>query len=205
MKRGRKKFPKKQAQVRINEAITAGELRLFDESDEMLGVVSLDEASKRASEAETDLIEVNAKTNPPIAKLMDYGKFQYEKKKKEREQKAKAKHTETKTLQVKIGTDEHDLNLKAGRASEWLNEGHRIKLDLFLPGRSKYLDRQFLEGRLERLLELVTVDYKIASEPKKSPKGLTVVLEKAKRKKENADKASRQSPEANTEKSSTEG
>jgi translation initiation factor IF-3 len=69
--------------------------------------------------------------------------------------------------------------LKAKRASEWLLEGHRVKLDLYLRGRSKYLDKNFLKGRMDRLLNLLTTDYKIASEPQKSPKGLTVIVERA--------------------------
>jgi translation initiation factor IF-3 len=110
---------------------------------------------------------------------MDYGKFQYDENKKLKQSKAKVHTVELKTLQVKIGTGDHDLGLKAKKASEWLKEGHRIKIDLFLPGRSKYLDPNFLNERLDRVLKLITADYKMAGEAKKSPKGLTVIIEKA--------------------------
>lgn len=109
---------------------------------------------------------------------MDYGKFQYLENKRNKETRTRTKTTETKNLQVKIGTSEHDLELKAKRASEWLREGHRIKLDLFLIGRSKYMEFNFLKERMERLLKLLSVDYKIAEPPKKGPKGLTVTIEK---------------------------
>ncbi len=109
---------------------------------------------------------------------MDYGKFQYAENKKQKAAKAKSKTTETKNIQVKVGTGEHDLDLKAKKASEWLREGHRIKIDLFLTGRSKFMEFNFLKERMERVLHLITEEYKIADSPKKSPKGLTVVIEK---------------------------
>ena len=100
------------------------------------------------------------------------------KQKKLKASKGKTKAPEIKSLQVKIGTGENDLELKAKKASEWLKEGHRIKIDLFLPGRSKYLDVSFLKERLERILKLISVEYK-SDEPKKAPKGMTVMIEKA--------------------------
>ena len=127
-----------------------------------------------------DLIEISPNAAPPIAKIMDYGKFLYDENKKQKNAKAKAHTTEVKSLQVKIGTGEHDLALKAKRASEWLAEGHRVKIDLFLPGRAKYLEGKFLQERLERLLKLVSEDYRMADSPKKSLKGLTCLIERAK-------------------------
>lgn len=140
--------------------------------------MSTGEALRLASEAGTDLIEISPNAKPPIAKLMDYGKFQYIESKKLRASKAKSKTTETKQIQVKVGTSEHDLDLKAKKASEWLKEGHRIKIDLFLIGRSKYMDFNFLKERMERVLHLITEEYKISDPPKKSPKGLTIVIER---------------------------
>jgi len=113
---------------------------------------------------------------------MDYGKFQYQQKKKQKEAKAKAHLTETKSIQVKIGTSEHDLGLKAKKASEWLKEGHRIKLGLYLVGRAKYSEMDFKKERIKRILDLITEDYKVAEEPKRSPKGVAMVLEPAKKK-----------------------
>jgi translation initiation factor IF-3 len=136
------------------------------------------EALQKSTEAGTDLIEISPNAVPPIAKLMDYGKFQYIESKKLRASKAKSKVTETKTVQVKLGTGDHDLDLKAKKASEWLKEGHRIKIDLFLVGRSKYMDFNFLKTRLDRILHLITEEYKISDSPKKGPKGLTVTIER---------------------------
>lgn len=142
-------------------------------------MISLQAALEKANEVGLDLIEISPNANPPIAKIMDFGKYQYDENKKTKIAKSKAHITEVKTLQVKIGTGEHDLELKAKNASEWLKEGHRIKVDLFLPGRAKYLDIKFLEERMGRLFKLITEDYKIADSPKKSPKGLTAIIERA--------------------------
>jgi len=165
--------------VRINHQIRAVELRILGPEGENFGVMTLEDAMAKARELGCDLIEISPKANPPVAKIMDYGKFQYDESKKQKTAKANAKNFEIKSLQVKIGTGEHDLALKAKKASEWLAEGHRIKFDLFLPGRTKYLDEKFLRERMDRLLNLISVDYKIADPAKKSPKGLTIILEKA--------------------------
>ena len=94
--------------------------------------------------------------------------------------KAGAKPTETKSVQVKIGTGDHDLEMKAKTASKWLKEGHRIKIELFLSGRAKYMDEKFLKERLDRVLHLITEDYKVSDSYKKGPKGLFITIEKAK-------------------------
>ncbi|HVU06599.1 MAG TPA: translation initiation factor IF-3 [Candidatus Paceibacterota bacterium] len=165
--------------TRINHQIKALELRVIGPEGENYGVISLSEALQKAHGAGLDLIEISPNAVPPVAKITDYGKFSYEENKKQKAQKAKAHVIEIKSLQVKIGTGEHDLELKAKKASEWLKEGHRIKLDLFLPGRSKYMDPKFLEERLKRILTLVTEPHKLAEKPTKSPKGLTTIIERA--------------------------
>ena len=166
--------------VRINNQIQAPNLRVIMEDGTNLGVVTFKEALDKARETGLDLIEISPNANPPVAKIMDYGKFQYDEKKKQKVAKSKTHTSDIKNIQVKIGTGDHDLELKAKKASEWLKEGHRVKIDLFLPGRAKYLDPNFLKERLDRILTLVSENYKIAVAPQKSPKGMTVIIERAK-------------------------
>lgn len=128
-----------------------------------------------------DLIEISPTATPPVAKIADFGKFLYDQNKKQKAAKAKTHEVEIKNVQIKIGTGDHDLELKAKKVSEWLGEGHRVKVDLFLPGRTKYMDRKFLSERIERLLKLVSEEYKVAVPIEKSLKGLSMVLEKVKR------------------------
>ena len=173
----------KQERLRINNQIKSAELRVIDNEGSNLGVITSREALKIAQDRGLDLIEISPAARPPVAKITDYGKFQYEQKKKAKVAKANTKTTETKVVQVKIGTGEHDLNLKANNVSKWLKEGHRVKIDLYLVGRAKYSDESFKRERLERILKLISEEYKVADEPKKSPKGFTVVIEKARGKK----------------------
>jgi len=163
--------------VYINEEIRSPDVRCVDLDGTNLGVISTREAVRRAREQGMDLIEVSGKAVPPVAKIMDYGKFTYEQKKKARETKAKAHVTETKNVQVKIGTGERDKELKAERIDEWLFEGHRVKVDLFLWGRYKYMEASFLTERLGRFLKMVIVPFKIAEPMRKSPKGYSCVIE----------------------------
>ena len=164
--------------VRINRNIQARELRVIGADGANLGILGLEAALEEARSAGLDLIEISAKAVPPIARIMDYGKFQYEANKKLKAAKAKQHTVEVKSLQIKIGTGEHDLDLKAKKASEWLQEGNKIKIELFLTGRSKFLDFNFLKERLERVLRLISVPYKVSEEPKKGPKGLAILIEK---------------------------
>ena len=154
-------------------------MRVIGPEGENFGVLALSEAIQRAKDAGLDLIEISPNAVPPVAKIMEYGKFQYEQQKKRREMKAKSHVTETKGVQVKIGTGEHDLNLKARKAAEWLGEGNRVKVDLFLWGRYKYMEFNFLKDRLEQFLKLIPQEYKLAEPIGKSPKGLSAVLERA--------------------------
>lgn len=168
--------------VRINHQIRVPEIRVITEDGENLGILSLSDALRKAEEMGLDLIEISPNAVPPIAKIMDYGKFQYAEKKKQKDSKSKIQNIEIKSLQIKIATDEHDLIMKAEKASEWLKEGHRVKILLFLSGRAKFLDKNFLNERLDRVLKLITEEYKIAEAPQKGPKGITVTIERTNKK-----------------------
>jgi translation initiation factor IF-3 len=164
--------------VKINHQIKAPELRVVTAEGENLGVIPLSTALAEAQKRELDLIEISPTAVPPVAKIMDYGKYLYDEKKKQKAAKSKTVTSELKIVQVKIGTGDHDLGLKAKKVSEWLAEGNRVKIDLFLVGRSKYMDINFLKERLERIMKLITIEYTITQPVTKGPKGLTIIIEK---------------------------
>ena len=164
--------------VRMNEGIRAREVRVIGPEGQNVGVLPIAEAIQKAREAGLDLIEISPNAVPPVCKITDYGKFKYEQKKKEKDVKSKAHVTETKVTQVKIGTSERDMHIKASKAAVWLREGHRVKVDLFLWGRYKYMEFNFLKERLERFLALIPESYRTAEDIQKSPKGLSVVIER---------------------------
>ena len=168
--------------VRINHQIRVPELRVITDDGQNLGVLSLNDALKKAQEMDLDLIEISPNAVPPVAKIMNYGKFQYAEKKKQKDSKSRIQNIEIKSIQIKIATDEHDLIMKAAKASEWLKEGHRVKLNLFLTGRAKYLNKDFLQERIDRILKLITEEYKVAETPQKGPKGISMTIERATKK-----------------------
>jgi translation initiation factor IF-3 len=164
--------------VRMNENIRAKEVRVLGPEGENFGVLPLRDAFLKAQGLGLDLIEISPNANPPVCRITDYGKFKYEQKKKDKEVKSNAKITETKEAQVKIGTSSNDMNIKASKIAAWLREGHRVKIDLFLWGRYKYMEFNFLKERLERFLAIIPESFKIADDIKKSPKGLSVAIER---------------------------
>lgn len=169
-----------QQKILINNAIRSSRLRVIDQNGDNLGVISKEEALDIAKKAKLDLIEVSPQADPPVAKITDYGKFTYEQSKKAKEVKSKAHVTETKNIQISIGIGERDIDVRAKQAAEWLKEGHRVKVDMQLKGRSKYMEENFLKERLQRMLAIIPAEYKIADPLKKMPKGMSVVLEKTK-------------------------
>lgn len=176
----------------INEGIRAPELRVLIDGEESQ-VMTREEALSKAEELGLDLIEISANANPPVAKITDYGKYMYEQKKKQKEIKARQKTVEVKNVQIKIGTGEADLKLKAQRASKWLEGGDRVKLELYLRGRAKYMDKNFLRDRLANVLSLISFPHKIVEDFKQSPKGFVILIEPDKKAKKEDKKKEPQS------------
>jgi len=169
-----------QNKVSINNQIRALEMRVINHDGNNLGIISKDEALKIAKEAGLDLIEVSNTTNPPICKITDYGKWSYEQQKRLKEVKAKQIISETKNIQIGIGTEGNDLFIKSKQAAEWIKSGHRVKIELRLKGREKYMDEKFLKDRLNKILSIIPAEYKIADLIKRIPKGFALTLEKVK-------------------------
>lgn len=170
--------------VKINDAIRASEVRVISDDLGNLGVMKTRDAIIKAKELGLDLIEISPDANPPVAKIADYGKFLYSQSKKQKEIKQKTKAAsasgEVKNIQIKVGTGEGDMAIKAKKAVEWLSAGNRVKIELFLRGRTKFMDKEFLRERLERILKFIEIPHKIVDGFKDSPKGITVTLEKTK-------------------------
>lgn len=164
--------------LNINQEIRARELRVIGAEGENLGVLSLEAALAAAKAAGLDLIEISPQAVPPVAKITDYGKFEYERSKKEKAVRAKAKVSETKEVQIKVGTGENDQLLKAKKAAEWLADGHRVRAELFLKGRYKGMEEKFLKERLEAFLKRIPYAYKVAEPVTKSPKGFAGIIER---------------------------
>ena len=166
--------------LRINNQITAPELRVADETGKQIGVISRDEALKLAREKGLDLVEVAPMVKPPVARIMDYGKFLYREEKEERKQRAKQKKDTLKIVRLSLNAGLNDLMTKAKRADEFLNDGFRLQIDLVLKGRAKY-QKTFSDlgkKKTEEFIKLITVPTKIISELKKQPRGWSITIVK---------------------------
>lgn len=120
---------------RINEEIRVPEVRLIDEDGSQLGVISIDEALRIARTRETDLVEVAPNAEPPVCRLMDYGKFLYERSKREREARRSQKQTEVKEIRLRPKTGEHDIAYKIRDARRFLQRGAKVKVRIRFRGR----------------------------------------------------------------------
>ena len=112
-------------ELRINDEISAREVKLIDESGAQLGVMSLDEALKIAEEKELDLVEVAPGTEPTVCKIMNYGKYKYEQARKEKEAKKKQKVVDVKEIRLSSTIDTHDFEFKAKNARKFLEDGDK--------------------------------------------------------------------------------
>ncbi|AXE30953.1 translation initiation factor IF-3 [Chromobacterium phragmitis] len=122
-------------EARINGEITAREIRLVGKEGEQIGIVSLREAMALAEENDVDLVEISPTAQPPVCKLMDYGKYKYEMSKKRHEAKQKQKQVQIKEIKFRPGTDDGDYNVKLRNLVRFLTEGDKAKVTLRFRGR----------------------------------------------------------------------
>ena len=150
----RKKKPKQDAKkiFRYNESIRAPELRVIGSEGEDLGVLSLAQALERSRDDGLDIVEVSPKATPPVARIIDYGKFKYQQEKQAQKQKLKQKKTEVKGIRLTPRIGEHDLEMRRKRVMEFLSDGDKVKIELVLRGR----EHQHTARAKESLLEFVS-------------------------------------------------
>ncbi len=128
--------------MRINEEITAPKVRLVGENVPEQGIYSVAEALKKADELGLDLVEISAKADPPVCKIIDYQKYLYQQKKKAKEMKANSSKVVIKEIRFGPNTDEHDFQFKLKHAAGFLQEGSKVKASVFFKGRSiLYVDQ----------------------------------------------------------------
>ncbi|MBL8490658.1 MAG: translation initiation factor IF-3 [Rhodocyclaceae bacterium] len=120
---------------RVNDEITAPEIRLVGEAGEQLGIVSVRQAISMAEEAGVDLVEIAPMAQPPVCKLMDFGKFKYQESKRAHEAKLKQKQVQVKEVKFRPGTDENDYQIKLRNVTKFLGEGDKAKITLRFRGR----------------------------------------------------------------------
>jgi translation initiation factor IF-3 len=164
----------------LNERIRSPQVRLVGADGEQIGVVTTQEALQRAREADLDLVEVAPQANPPVCRIMDYGKFKYERDIRQKEARKKQSRTELKEIKFRPKIDAHDYGTKKGHVERFLRGGHKVKVTIMFRGREMThteLGRKILDRLVGDLGEMVTVE----SMPKQEGRNMIMVISPNKR------------------------
>ncbi len=162
----------------VNNQIRAREVRLIDEEGKQVGILPLEEALRMARERNLDLIQITEKVDPPVCKMMNYGKYLYQLKKKEKKKKAKTTG-ELKRIRLGFNISLHDLETKVEQTKNFLVKGNKIKIEMILRGREK-MHEDLAKEKIKKFLESLQkeIAFKIERELKKEPLGLTIIITK---------------------------
>ena len=148
---------------------------VIDEKGKSLGEISNTEALEIAKGRELDLVEVSPKTQPPVCRITDYGKLQYQRNKQERVSKTKQRKVETKGIRIGIRTDEHDIVFKKNQAEKFLKKGNKVKIEIRLRGREK-AHQDLARESLNNFTKRIETPYRIDEDVKKFPQGFNIVI-----------------------------
>jgi translation initiation factor IF-3 len=160
---------------RINEAIRAKDVRLIDENGENVGVVSQADALARAVAAGLDLVEVSPDADPPVCKILDFGKYKYQTQKKAAEARKHQKIVEIKEIKMRPAIDEHDYNVKMRSIKRFFEEGDKVKVTLRFRGR-EMAHQQLGMNVLQRVKVDLESIAKVESEPRLEGRQMVMVL-----------------------------
>ena len=163
--RDRDRDERKADENRTNEQIRVPRVRLIDENGEMQGVVQTREALQKAQDAGLDLVEISPNADPPVCKILDYGKFRYQEQKRKNEARKKQKVVEIKELKLRPTIEQHDLDVKLKAAFRFLEEGDKVKFTLRFRGR-EMSHRDLGIKVLDRVKEALGDKVRIDQEPK---------------------------------------
>lgn len=159
----------------MNEDIKADEIRVVDADGEMKGVMSVPEAIELAEEAGLDLVELSPNADPPLCKILDYGKYKYEQQKKANEARKKQKTIDVKEVKIRPGIEEHDYQVKMRNARKFLENGDKVKVTMRFRGREmahQDIGRDLLKRMQDELADISKTDM----EPKMEGRQIIMVL-----------------------------
>ncbi len=146
----------------LNNRIQAEELRILDIEGNNLGIMSKQEALKKAEEQEMDLVEINPTSNPPVAKIIDFKHFKYQKEKEARKTRIKSKVSELKGVRLSVRIGQHDLDVRRAQAEKFLSRGDKVRIEIILRGRERaktHIANQVISGFVDRIKEDTNVRY----------------------------------------------
>jgi len=150
---------------------------LIDASGNNVGIVDIKIALEEAHKSGLDLVEIAPTAKPPVARIIDHGKYLYQQEKHAKEKKAKQKTVEMKSIKIGFSISEHDAMTKIKKLEKFLKEGHKVEIVMFLKGRERS-KKDFAKERFGNFLKLITAEHKIERPIKQLPRELSIVLSK---------------------------
>jgi len=162
-------------EANINDAIRAREVRVIDEEGGQLGVMDTRDALRKAEEEGLDLVEVSPQAEPPVCRIMDYGKYKYQQAKRASEAKKKQVKVEIKEGKMRPKTDEHDFNFKIKHARRFIEEGNKVKLTIMFRGRENAHPEQGMM-QLEKAVEALKDVGQVEAQPSKMGRFMTMMI-----------------------------
>ncbi|MEA2113404.1 MAG: translation initiation factor IF-3 [Patescibacteria group bacterium] len=162
---------------RLNHQIKTNPIRLIDEKGNNLDIVKTGDALKMAFDRGLDLIEIAPNANPPVCRIMDFGKYQYQKSQVEKKQKTKQKKIDIKGIRISFGISQHDAEFKAKQAEKFLSQGHKVRIEMILRGREKGMF-EIAQNKMKEFIDLIPFEIKIEQSAKRQQRGLGMVIVK---------------------------
>ncbi len=160
---------------RVNRDIAVAQVRLIDEQGENLGVVSKDEAIERAEEAGMDLVEISPSAEPPVCKILDYGRFKYQDQKKKNEARKKQKTIDIKEIKMRPNIDQHDYDVKMRAINRFIADGDKVKVTMRFRGREMVHQELGLKV-LDRVRDQIDEVAKVEQFPKMEGRQMIMVV-----------------------------
>jgi len=161
--------------IRVNHRIRATEVRVIADDGGMIGIMPVRQAVLMAQKEGLDLVEINPKGEPPVCKVMDYGKFKYEKKKRDREARKHQTIVELKEVKFRPNTDDHDIGVKTRKIRQFLEDKNKVKLTLRFRGR-ELAHKEIGSELLRRVIESISELGVMIQQPRMEGRTMTVIL-----------------------------
>jgi translation initiation factor IF-3 len=169
------KFTAIALKTRINNQIRAPEVRVIDDEGKMVGIMKIEEALNLAREKEVDLVEISPQAKPPVVKLLNFDKYRYQQEKQAQEAKKKVKKVTIKGIRLSVRIGEHDLNFKVKQASEFVSEGNKVKVDVFMKGREQAHPELAFE-LMKKFQTLITIPFLKEAGPSKMGNTVSIII-----------------------------
>jgi len=167
--------PPKKTGPRVNEDINAESIRVVGDDGEMLGVMSVDQALGKAEAVGLDLVEISPNSDPPVCKILDYGKFKYQAQKKANEARKKQKTIEVKEIKMRPSIERHDYDVKMRAINKFLDEGDKVKVTIRFRGR-EFLHQELGMQMLQRVRDEIEEKAKVEAVPKMEGRQMVMVV-----------------------------